>query len=115
MDCRVRDSLKTTFFTSSALHGHRFASTEFRLTRSLLFGDTEGLASTAGGLGLLTTNLYAEVVTETSVLAGLLHALQIFSESGVDHVGNQLTVGAILNATLSVEEPLGNTVLCKTR
>jgi hypothetical protein len=54
-------------------------------------------------------------VTETSVLAGLLHALQIFSESGVDHVGNQLTVGAILNATLSVEEPLGNTVLCKTR
>ena len=107
----MRDSLKTTFFTSSALHGHRFASTEFRLTRSLLFGDTEGLSGTAGGLGLLTADLYAEVVTETSVLAGLLHALKIFSESGVNHVGVNLTVASILDASLSVQEPFGDSVL----
>ena len=43
--------------------------------RSLLFGDTECLAGTASGLGLLTTHLDSEIVTETSVLAGLLHAL----------------------------------------
>jgi hypothetical protein len=49
-------------------------------------------------------------VTETSVLAGLLHALKIFSESGVNHVGNELTVGTILDASLSVEEPLGHSV-----
>jgi len=80
------------------------------VARSLLLGDTEGLTGTAGGLGLLTSDLYAEVVTETSVLAGLLHALKIFSESGVNHVGNELTVGTILYASLSVEEPLGHTV-----
>ena len=80
------------------------------VARSLLLGDTEGLTGTAGGLGLLTSNLYAEVVTETSVLAGLLHALKIFSESGVNHVGNELTVRTILDASLSVEEPLGHTV-----
>ena len=83
--------------------------------RSLLFGDTECLAGTASGLGLLTTHLNSEIVTETSVLAGFLHALQIFSESSVDHVGNQLTVGAIFNAALSVEEPLRNAVLYQTR
>jgi hypothetical protein len=64
---------------------------------------------------MLTADLQVEVVTETSVLASLLHALQIFSESGVNHVGNQLTVGAVLDAALSVEEPLGNAVLCQTR
>jgi len=80
------------------------------VARSLLLGDTEGLTGTAGGLCLLTSDLYAEVVTETSVLAGLLHALKIFSESGVNHVGNELTVGTILDASLSVEEPLGHTV-----
>ena len=78
---------------------------------SLLLGDTEGLSGSAGRLGLLTTDLDAEVVTETSVLAGLLHALKIFSETGVNHVGNQLGVGAVLKASLSVEEPLGDAVV----
>ena len=79
--------------------------------RSLLLGDTEGLSGSAGGLGLLTTDLDAEVVTETSVLAGLLHALKIFSETGVNHVGNELGVGTVLEASLSVEEPLGDAVV----
>ena len=83
--------------------------------RSLLFGDTECLAGTASGLSLLTTHLYSEIVTETSVLTGLRHALQIFSESSVYHIGNQLTVGAVFNATLSVQEPFRNAVLYQTR
>ena len=60
---------------------------------------------------MLTSHLEAEVVAETSVLADLLHALKIFSESGVNDVGNQLTVGSILDATLSVQEPLWNAVI----
>ena len=58
----------------------------------------------------MTSDLDAEVVTETSVLAGLLHSLKIFTETGVDHVGNELGVGAVLEASLSVEEPLGDAV-----
>ena len=81
--------------------------------RSLLLGNTESLSSTAGRLGLLTPDLDAKVMAETSVLAGLLHALQVFSESGVDHVGNQLRVGSVLDASLSVEEPLGHSVFYK--
>jgi len=50
-------------------------------------------------------------MTESSMLADLLHALKIFSESGVDHVGVDLRVGSILDASLSVQEPLGNSVL----
>ena len=53
---------------------------------SLLLGDTESLASSASRLGFLTSDLEAEVVAETSVLANLLHTLQVFSEFGVNHV-----------------------------
>jgi len=81
--------------------------------RSLLLGDTESLSSTAGRLGLLTSYLHAEVVAETSVLTVLPHTLQVFSEPGVDHVGNQLRVGSVPDASLSVEEPLGHSVFYK--
>ena len=87
---------------------HRDNTTKY----SLLLGDTESLSGTASGLGALSANLDAEVVTETSVLAGLLHALEILTETGVDDVGNELGVGTITDATLSVEEPLGDSVLC---
>ena len=60
---------------------------------------------------MLTFDLEAEVVAETSVFADLFHALQVFSESGVDHVGDQLAPGAISDASLSVQEPLRNAVL----
>jgi hypothetical protein len=50
-------------------------------------------------------------VTETSVLTCLLHALEILTESCVDHVGNKLGVGTVLDASLSVEEPLGDAVV----
>lgn len=44
------------------------------------------------------------------MFADLLHALQVFSESGVNHVGDQLTPSTILDASLSVKEPLWNAV-----
>ena len=50
-------------------------------------------------------------MTETSMLAELLHALKIFSKSGIDHVRVHLGVGAVLDASLSVQEPLGDTVI----
>ena len=50
-------------------------------------------------------------MTETSMVADLLHTLQIFSQSGGDHVGVNLRPGAILDAPLSVQEPLWNSVI----
>ena len=44
------------------------------------------------------------------MLASLLHALKILTETGVDVVGNQLAPLSITDAALSVEEPLGDTV-----
>ena len=81
-------------------------------TRSLLLlGDTEGLTGSTSGLGSLTTDLQVPEVTETSMVTDLLHALKIFSQSGGDDVGVDLGVGTVLDATLSVEEPLGDSVL----
>ena len=82
-----------------------------RETRSLLLGDSEGLSSSTSGFGSLTSDFNVPVMTETSMFADLLHALKIFSESGVNDVGNQLTVGTILDAPLSVQEPLWNAVI----
>ena len=41
----------------------------------------------------------------------LLHALEIFTESGGTIVGNELGVSSVLDASLSVKEPLGDTVV----
>ena len=59
---------------------------------------------------MLASNLEAPEVTETSMLANLLHALLIFSESSVNNVGVNLGPGTVLDASLSVQEPLGDTV-----
>ena len=45
------------------------------------------------------------------MLAGLLHALEILTETSVDHVGDELGPGAVSDAALSVEEPGRNVVL----
>ena len=81
------------------------------MTRSLLPGDTESLTGSAGGLSSLTLDLEVPEMTETSMVADLLHTLQIFSESGIYHVGVNLRPGAILDAPLSVQEPLWNSVI----
>ena len=77
---------------------------------SLLLGDTDGSAAATSGLGVLTTDTEAPVVTETTVSADLLQALEIVTELGGDTVGEDLAVLAIDDVTLPVEEPGGNLV-----
>lgn len=59
----------------------------------------------------MTSDLVAQVVTETSVLLGLLHTLKILTVFGVNHVGDELGVGTVSDAALSVEEPLWDAIL----
>lgn len=79
--------------------------------RSLLSGDTEGAAGSAGRLGLLTADLEAPEVSQTSVGSDLLQSFQIFSELGVDSVGDELRPVALADVSLSVQEPLGDVVV----
>merc|ERR1711981_27674 len=45
------------------------------------------------------------------MVAHLLQALKILTEPGIDVVADELTPGTILNAALSVEEPLRDAVV----
>ena len=78
---------------------------------ALLLADTDGASAAASGLGVLTTDTQTPVVTETTVGADLLEALEIVTELGVQSVGNDLGVLAIGDVALSVQEPGGNLVL----
>jgi len=60
---------------------------------------------------VLTTHAEAPVVTETTVGADLLEALEILAELGVDTVGEGVDVLAVDNVALPVEEPGGDLVL----
>jgi hypothetical protein len=59
---------------------------------------------------VLTTDTEAPVVTETTVSADLLQALEIVTELAVDTVGKGLAVLAIDDIALPVEEPGGDLV-----
>lgn len=72
---------------------------------TLLLGDTDGPATATGGLGVLSTDTEAPVVSKTTVGPDLLQALKVITELGVDTVGEHLRVLAIDNIALSVEEP----------
>lgn len=50
-------------------------------------------------------------MSETSVASDLLHSFQIFSQLGVEGVGDELVVVAFSNITLSVQVPLGDVVV----
>lgn len=50
-------------------------------------------------------------MSQTSVSSDLLQSFQIFSELGVDTVGDQLGPGSLADVPLSVQEPLGNVVV----
>ena len=77
---------------------------------TLLLGDTDGPAAATSRLGVLTTDTETPVVTETTVSADLLQALEIITELGVDTVSKDLGVLAIDNVALTVEEPGGDLV-----
>ena len=72
---------------------------------------TEHISCSTGGLSVLTSDLESPEMTEASMVSDLFHALQIFSESGIDHVSIELTVGSVLDTPLSVQEPFWNSVL----
>lgn len=72
---------------------------------TLLLGDTDSPTATASCLGVLTTDTQAPVVSETTVSANLLEALEIVTELGVDTVGEDLGVLTVDNVALSVKEP----------
>ena len=80
-------------------------------SRSLLSGNTEGLSASTGRLGSLSSNLDTPVVSKTSVILGLSHSLEIFSETSVQGVGDKLTPGSVLWILLSVQKPLWDVVL----
>jgi hypothetical protein len=77
---------------------------------TLLLGHTDGSAAATSGLGVLTTDTETPVVTETTVGADLLQALEIVTELAVDTVGENLAVLAIDDIALPVEEPAGDLV-----
>jgi len=77
----------------------------------LLLGDTDDATATTSGLGVLTTDTDAPVVTETTMGTDLLETLQILTHLVVKTVSQKLGVLAIGEVLLSVKEPLGNLVL----
>lgn len=85
--------------------------TRIKCLTTLLLGDTDGPATATGGLCVLTTDTETPVVSETTVSADLLEALEILTELGVDTVGEDVGVLAIDDIALSVDEPGRDLVL----
>jgi hypothetical protein len=77
---------------------------------TLLLRHTDGSAAASGGLRMLTTDAEAPVVTETTMSADLLEALEVVTELGVDTVGEHLAVFAVDDIALPVQEPAGDLV-----
>lgn len=86
-------------------------STKGERSCSLLSGNTESSASSAGRLGLLTSDLEAPEVSQTSVGFDLLQSFQVLSELGVNTVGDELRPVSFADISLSVKEPLGDVVV----
>jgi len=66
----------------------------------------ETLTTATGGLGVLTTDLDLPEVTQTTVHAHLLHALDILTELGGNLVRNEVQATAGLHVLVTVEEPV---------
>ena len=60
---------------------------------------------TAVALGVLTTDADVPVVTETTVHAVALHALEVVTDASVNSRGDELEVLASVAVLLTVEEP----------
>ena len=78
---------------------------------TLLLADTDGPATATRRLGVLATHAQAPEVTQTSVHADLLHALQVLAQLAVHAVGQDLAVLAVDDVALSVQEPGRDLVL----
>lgn len=71
----------------------------------------DSLAASAGGSGVLTSDLKTPEVSETSVSSDLLQTLQVLTELVVKLVDEEVGVLAVDDVTLSVEEPSRDLVL----
>ena len=76
-----------------------------------LLGHSDSLALVAGGLGVLSPDTEAPVVTQATVGADLLQTLEILTKLVVEDVGHHLGSLAVLDVALPVEEPIGDLVL----
>ena len=65
----------------------------------------------SGSLGVLTTGSESPIMTETTMRADLLQTLKIFTKLVVENVGHHLGSLAVLDVSLSVQEPIGDLVL----
>jgi len=77
----------------------------------LLVRDTNSASTTTSRLGVLTTDTEAPIVTETTVRADTLEALEVLTELVVETVGEDLGSLSVLGVLLSVQEPGGDLVV----
>ena len=98
----------------SQRHADIINTTNPSIPLTLLLADTDSATSSASSLGVLTTNSETPEVTETTMGSDLLQSFQIFTKLALHAVGQHLTVLAIGDITLSVEEPCWNLVLSWT-
>lgn len=60
---------------------------------------------------MLSSDLVAPEVSQSSVDSDLLHSLEILSQLGVEGVGDELRPGAVFDVSLSVQEELGDVIV----
>jgi len=77
----------------------------------LLLGYTDSSAATSGGLGVLSTNPEAPVMTKSPMCSDLLQPLEILTQLVVKTVGQDLAEFSVFNILLSVQEPVRDLVL----
>ena len=78
---------------------------------SLFLASSDGLTTSTGGLGVLTSNTETPVVSETSVSTDLLKTLQILTELVIKLVDEEVGALTVSKVSLSVKEPSRDLVL----
>merc|ERR1712054_372306 len=81
------------------------------LNSLLLLGHTDSSSSSTGSFGMLTTNSKSIVVSNTTMCFDFSETSQVFSESHIEIVREQLGVFTISNVLLSVQKPFRNSIL----
>lgn len=79
----------------------------------LLAGNTHDTTTTTGSLGVLTTDLEVEGVTNTTVRTNLLETFHILTILVIEGIGEELRVLSVLAILLTIEEPIGDLVLAR--
>lgn len=78
---------------------------------ALALRNTNGLASPTCGLSVLPTDTEVVVMADTTVSTNSLETFKIFAKFGIQAIGQKLTVLAVMEVALPVQEPVGNLVL----